>query len=79
MRPTTIKSAWFSPTASTFHCREIEVAASPGISALRVQAVLYGVDGAVSFDDFDATVTGPYCWGELAACRDHRTQWGSGQ
>ena len=35
------------------------------------------VTGGAIFDDFDATVVEPYCWGERSFCRGIRTTWGA--
>ena len=62
-----------------------------GVQQLQLTATLdlgLQADQAASavFDDFDVTVTAPYCWGKLSYCRGVRTRlpcdrmmsWGSG-
>ena len=68
----------FSPTATGFHCRELLVSSVSGIQQIIVSATFNeaGASGAVAFDDFDVTVTAPYCWGALSFCRGVRTTWG---
>ena len=67
--------AQFDPTAAGYHCREVRVVNEAGIQEIELQATLRGLAGAAVFDDFDATVASPYCWGELSYCRGTRTSW----
>ena len=68
----------FDPTAASYHCRSIIVASSLGIQQITLKAVFDNVAGAAVFDDFDATVTAPQCFGRLSFCHGARTRWGSG-
>ena len=71
----------FSPTTAGFHCRDLHVSSESGIQQIIVSAMFneVGASGAAAFDDFDVTVTAPYCWGELSFCRGVRTTVGGGR
>ena len=71
-------SASFNPGASGYHCREVTVTAATGIRSVAISAGLSaggGASGAAAFDDFDAVVVEPYCWGETSYCRGVREVW----
>ena len=66
----------FDPSALGYHCREAVVSNPAGIQEIQVSASFQGAGGgAAAFDDFDATVTEPHCWGERAYCRGVRSTW----
>lgn len=67
----------FDPSAASYHCGEVMISDQAGIRQIEVQA---GVEDGLTaaFDDFEATVTAPACWGRLAWCRGIRTRWGPG-
>ena len=73
--------ARFDPDAGGYHCVELRVSSPAGVLQLQLTATLdldlhaETVASAV-FDDFDVTVTAPYCWGELEYCRGVRTRFG---
>ena len=69
----------FDPTAAGYHCRTITVNSVVGIEQVVLRATLAGagVTGAAAFDDFDAAVASPYCWGAESFCRGVRTTWGT--
>ena len=66
----------FDPTAASYHCRSVTVVSSHGIQQITLKAVFDNVAGAAVFDDFDATVTAPQCFGRLSFCHGVRTDWG---
>lgn len=72
---TTVAVAQFDPTAAGYHCREVRVVNEAGIQEIELQATLRGLAGAAVFDDFDATVVRPSCWGKHSYCRGIRDSW----
>ena len=69
-------AARFDPHARGYHCRQLVVADPAGIRQIRVVMTLRDVAaGAAAFDDLDATVLAPYCWGERSYCKGVRTSW----
>ena len=73
---TVVATAQFNPSAAAgYHCREATVASSDGIQQVTIGTRL-GVPGVAVFDDFDAVVTAPSCFGELSYCRGVRKRWG---
>ena len=69
----------FDPTAPGYHCRTIMVNNMAGIQQVVLRAKLAGTvgAGAAVFDDFDAAVVAPHCWGARSFCRGVRTTWGT--
>ena len=48
-----------------YHCRQLVVTDPAGIRQIRVAMTLRDVAaGAAAFDDLDATVLAPVCWGD---------------
>ena len=73
-----VTAARFDPTAPGYHCRTVMVNSMAGIQQVVLRAKLAGAvgAGAAGFDDFDAVVVAPHCWGARSFCRGVRTTWG---
>jgi len=67
----------YDPAVAGYHCREVVLSVPEGIQQVQFQARLQPpAAGAAVFDDFDAVVMEPSCWGDLSYCHGIRTTFG---